>query len=117
MCDDFHDFSPAWGVQRSKQPNATGGRAVGGLANMRACDLELETLITTRPSGGAPSLPSRPALKAVDIRRAVADWQIKAIRIIRTNLFSQSPMPMPLLIDIAACVAPRVRTQMLASAG
>lgn len=70
------------------QPNAMGGREVGGLANMLACHLDIEnpdhrTAVQTFWS--APQIPDKQGLKAVDMFRAVADGQIKAIWIIHTN--------------------------------
>ena len=70
------------------QPNAMGGREVGGLANMLACHLELENAdhsAAVRDFWGVPSLPNKPGLKAVDMFRAVGDGRIKALWIIHTN--------------------------------
>ncbi len=70
------------------QPNAMGGREVGGLANMLACHLDLENP-THRDAVGqfwqAPAIADKPGLKAVDMFRAVASGKIKAIWIIHTN--------------------------------
>ena len=70
------------------QPNAMGGREVGGLANMLACHLDLENAdhrAAMRDFWDAPSVPEAPGLKAVDMFRAVADGRIKALWIIHTN--------------------------------
>ncbi|SIT74134.1 assimilatory nitrate reductase (NADH) alpha subunit apoprotein [Yoonia rosea] len=70
------------------QPNAMGGREVGGLANMLACHLDLENAdhrAAVRTFWGATAMPSRQGLKAVDMFRAVADGRIKALWIIHTN--------------------------------
>lgn len=70
------------------QPNAMGGREVGGLANMLACHLEIENPAHRRAVQGfwaSPAMPDRPGLKAVDMFRAVGDGRIKAIWIIHTN--------------------------------
>lgn len=70
------------------QPNAMGGREVGGLANMLACHLEIENAIHRNAVQGcwaSPAMTDRPGLKAVDMFRAVADGRIKAIWIIHTN--------------------------------
>tara|TARA_Y100001001_G_scaffold48329_1_gene44297 strand:+ start:22191 stop:24821 length:2631 start_codon:yes stop_codon:yes gene_type:complete len=70
------------------QPNAMGGREVGGLANMLACHLELENAdhsAAVRDFWGVPSLPDKPGLKAVDMFQAVGDGRIKALWIIHTN--------------------------------
>lgn len=70
------------------QPNAMGGREVGGLANMLACHLDLENethRTAVREFWNAPRVPDRPGLKAVDMFRAVKDGRIKAIWVIHTN--------------------------------
>jgi len=70
------------------QPNAMGGREVGGLANMLACHLDLENAehrAAVRAFWDAPAMPAAPGLKAVDMFRAVGDGRIKALWIIHTN--------------------------------
>ncbi len=70
------------------QPNAMGGREVGGLANMLACHLVLETPAHRTAVQGfwsSPAMAEKPGLKAVDMFRAVADGRIRAIWIIHTN--------------------------------
>lgn len=70
------------------QPNAMGGREVGGLANMLAAHMDIEKAghrDQVRRFWGAPSIATRPGLKAVDMFRAVADGRIKAIWIMATN--------------------------------
>lgn len=70
------------------QPNAMGGREVGGLANMLACHLDLENAdhrTAVRDFWQAPTAPDRPGLKAVDMFRAVGEGRIKALWIIHTN--------------------------------
>ncbi|MCV3768963.1 nitrate reductase [Rhizobium sp. TRM95796] len=70
------------------QPNAMGGREVGGLANMLAAHMAIENpahrdLVTRFWKAPAPA--HRPGLKAVDMFKAVADGRIKAIWIMSTN--------------------------------
>ena len=70
------------------QPNAMGGREVGGLANMLACHLDLENSEhrgAVRQFWQSPAMPEAPGLKAVDMFRAVGEGQIKALWIIHTN--------------------------------
>lgn len=70
------------------QPNAMGGREVGGLANMLACHLEIENPAHRAAVQGfwaAPAMAEKPGLKAVDMFRAVEDGRIKALWIIHTN--------------------------------
>lgn len=70
------------------QPNAMGGREVGGLANMLAAHMAIEN-----PSDRdrvqrfwqSPAIAAKPGLKAVDMFRAVADGRIKALWIMATN--------------------------------
>ncbi|NUB45720.1 molybdopterin-dependent oxidoreductase [Fertoebacter nigrum] len=70
------------------QPNAMGGREVGGLANMLACHLELDNPAhrdAVQGFWGSPAMPTAPGLKAVDMFRAVEEGRIKALWIICTN--------------------------------
>lgn len=70
------------------QPNAMGGREVGGLANQLAAHMELknpDSLDKVKRFWNAPNLARRAGLKAVDMFDAVAGGQIKAIWIIATN--------------------------------
>ncbi|MCB1337250.1 MAG: molybdopterin-dependent oxidoreductase [Maritimibacter sp.] len=70
------------------QPNAMGGREVGGLANMLACHLDLEDAAHRAAVAGfwgSAALPEAPGLKAVDMFRAVGEGRIKALWIIHTN--------------------------------
>ena len=76
------------------QPNAMGGREVGGLANMLACHLDLEDPMhrsAVRAFWDAPRMPDRPGLKAVDMFRAVADGRIRALWIMHTNPAATMP--------------------------
>lgn len=77
------------------QPNAMGGREVGGLANMLACHMALEnpahrTAVARFWNAPAP-LPERPGLKAVEMFDAVAEGRIRAIWIIHTNPAATMP--------------------------
>ena len=88
------------------QPNAMGGREVGGLANMLACHLDLENAdhrVAVRDFWGVPSVPDAPGLKAVDMFRAVADGRIKALWIIHTNPAVSMPEADAVRDAIAAC--------------
>ena len=70
------------------QPNAMGGREVGGLANMLACHMALENprhRAAVQEFWGAPAMPERAGLKAVDLFRAAGEGQLKALWIIHTN--------------------------------
>ncbi len=76
------------------QPNAMGGREVGGLANMLACHLELEEpahRAAVQDFWAAPAMPTRAGLKAVEMFKAVGEGKIKAIWIMCTNPVASLP--------------------------
>ena len=70
------------------QPNAMGGREVGGLANQLAAHMKFDDP-ADRDSltrfWNAPSLTPKPGLKAVDLFEAVAAGKVKALWIVATN--------------------------------
>ncbi len=70
------------------QPNAMGGREVGGLSNMLAAHLDLEkaehrTLVQTHWQ--SPRIADKPGLKAVDLFDAIDAGKVKAVWIMATN--------------------------------
>lgn len=70
------------------QPNAMGGREVGGLANMLAAHMDIENPThrdRVQRFWRSPVMPDKPGLKAVEMFRAVADGRIKALWIMATN--------------------------------
>ncbi len=70
------------------QPNAMGGREVGGLANMLAAHLELENEShqqLVQNFWQSPYIAKQAGLKAVDLFQAVESGKIKAIWIMATN--------------------------------
>ena len=70
------------------QPNAMGGREVGGLANMLAAHMSLdkpEDRDRVQRFWNAPRMADKPGLKAVDLFEAAATGQIKALWIMSTN--------------------------------
>jgi assimilatory nitrate reductase catalytic subunit len=70
------------------QPNAMGGREVGGLANTLAAHLELDEPAhrqLVREFWGSPRIAREPGLKAVDLFEAVHDGRIKALWVMATN--------------------------------
>ena len=69
------------------QPNAMGGREVGGLANQLAAHMDFapDDIERVRRFWQAPAIAENPGLKAVDLFQAVADGRIKAIWIMGTN--------------------------------
>lgn len=75
------------------QPNAMGGREVGGLASMLAVHMgfsDAERDIAQR-FWKSPAICPGPGLKAVDMFNAVADGRIKAIWIMATNPADSMP--------------------------
>lgn len=70
------------------QPNAMGGREVGGLANQLAAHLEIDNAEHRAWVQGfwkSPCMAERAGLKAVEMFDAVAAGKVKAIWIIATN--------------------------------
>ncbi|MEM7519669.1 MAG: molybdopterin-dependent oxidoreductase [Pseudomonadota bacterium] len=88
------------------QPNAMGGREVGGLANMLACHLDIENAAhrdAVRSFWDAPQMPEAPGKKAVDLFQAVGDGRIKALWIIHTNPAVSMPEADAVRDAIAGC--------------
>ncbi|MEK8047520.1 molybdopterin-dependent oxidoreductase [Ideonella margarita] len=70
------------------QPNAMGGREVGGLANLLSAHRDLANpahRAEVAALWGVPEVPARPGLTAVEMFQAAADGQIKALWIACTN--------------------------------
>lgn len=76
------------------QPNAMGGREVGGLSNMLAAHMEIENLRhrdLVQHFWQSPTIATEQGLKAVDLFDAVAVGKIKAIWIMATNPIVSMP--------------------------
>ncbi|MCR4346289.1 MAG: molybdopterin-dependent oxidoreductase [Sulfuricaulis sp.] len=70
------------------QPNAMGGREVGGLANQLAAHFDLESRehrAQVQEFWKAPTIAALPGLKAVDLFHAVEQGKIKVLWIMATN--------------------------------
>ena len=70
------------------QPNAMGGREVGGLANMLAAHLDIDNPThqnLVQSFWNSPTIATQAGLKAVDLFQAVESGKIKAIWIMATN--------------------------------
>lgn len=70
------------------QPNAMGGREVGGLANQLAAHMDFSTPDNINLVGEfwqAPNIARQEGLKAVDMFQAIHDGRIKAVWIMGTN--------------------------------
>jgi assimilatory nitrate reductase catalytic subunit len=76
------------------QPNAMGGREVGGLANQLAAHMRFDSpahVDHVRRFWNAPNMATRPGLKAVELFDAVRDGKIKALWIAGTNPAASLP--------------------------
>lgn len=76
------------------QPNAMGGREVGGLANQLAAHLELKNKADreiVQNFWNVDQVPSKPGLMAVDLFKAVKEGKVKAIWIMATNPVDSLP--------------------------
>lgn len=76
------------------QPNAMGGREVGGLANMLAAHMDIASESdrnTVQTFWHSPRIPVQNGLKAVDLFNAVEQGQIKAIWVMATNPLVSMP--------------------------
>jgi len=69
------------------QPNAMGGREVGGLASTLAAHMDFapDNVARVGRFWAAPNMATKPGLKAVDLFRGVGEGRIKAIWIMATN--------------------------------
>ncbi|MER9303198.1 molybdopterin-dependent oxidoreductase, partial [Mesorhizobium sp. M0496] len=88
------------------QPNAMGGREVGGMANMLAAHMEVENpehRDRVQRFWNAPTIARKPGLKAVEMFQAVADGRIKALWIMATNPVDSMPDADAVEAAIKAC--------------
>ncbi|MER9329637.1 molybdopterin-dependent oxidoreductase [Mesorhizobium sp. M0488] len=88
------------------QPNAMGGREVGGMANMLAAHMEIENpehRDRVRRFWNAPEIAEKPGLKAVEMFKGVADGRIKALWIMATNPVDSMPDADAVEAAIKAC--------------
>ncbi|MGH6697616.1 molybdopterin-dependent oxidoreductase [Sphingopyxis sp.] len=69
------------------QPNAMGGREVGGLASTLAAHMDFapENRARVQRFWAAPAIAEKAGLKAVDLFRAVGEGRIKALWVMATN--------------------------------
>ncbi|MEP5155354.1 molybdopterin-dependent oxidoreductase [Planktotalea sp.] len=86
------------------QPNAMGGREVGGLANMLANHLDIENpdhRAHVQEFWQSPTICTEAGLKAVDLYQACASGKIKALWVMSTN----PAVSMPDAEGVAAAIA------------
>jgi assimilatory nitrate reductase catalytic subunit len=70
------------------QPNAMGGREVGGLANMLAAHMDLERADhrnVVQTFWESPVMADKGGLKAVDLFKAIEEGKVKSVWVIATN--------------------------------
>ena len=76
------------------QPNAMGGREVGGLANLISAHRDMgnpQHRAEVAALWGVPSVPDKPGKTAVEMFQAAADGEIKALWIACTNPAQSMP--------------------------
>lgn len=67
------------------QPNAMGGREVGGLANQLASHIGWDQAELVKTYWQSPTIATKPGLKAVDLFEAIHAGTIKAVWVMATN--------------------------------
>ena len=88
------------------QPNAMGGREVGGLANQLAAHMSFADpadIDRVRRFWNAPRMATRPGLKAVDLFDALIDGTVKALWILSTNPAVSMPRAECVRAALGAC--------------
>lgn len=88
------------------QPNAMGGREVGGLANQLAAHMDFdkpENIDRVARFWQAKNMASQNGLKAIDLFQAVADGKVKAIWIMNTNPVVSMPDADAVKVALKAC--------------
>ena len=88
------------------QPNAMGGREVGGLANQLAAHMRFDNaddVDRVMRFWDAPRIARRPGLKAVDLFENIGTGRVKAVWIMATNPAVSLPNLDKVLADIKSC--------------
>ena len=87
------------------QPNAMGGREVGGLASTLAAhmDFAAENVARVARFWAAPDVAAKPGLKAVDLFRELGHGRIKALWVMATNPAVSMPDAGRVREALAAC--------------
>lgn len=87
------------------QPNAMGGREVGGLASTLAAHMDFapENRARVQRFWAAPTIADKPGLKAVDLFRALGEGRIKALWVMATNPAVSMPDAGKVREALAAC--------------
>lgn len=87
------------------QPNAMGGREVGGLANQLAAHMGFARpdIDRVRRFWKAPRMATKPGLRAVELFDAVLDGRVKALWIMGTNPAASMPRAARVRSALATC--------------
>jgi len=87
------------------QPNAMGGREVGGLANQLAAHMGFDnaSVDRVRRFWSAPDMARRDGLKALDMFDAMVDGRIRAIWIMATNPVASLPNSANVIAALEKC--------------
>ncbi|MGY0581717.1 MAG: nitrate reductase [Paraglaciecola chathamensis] len=88
------------------QPNAMGGREVGGLANMLACHMDIgnaEHRSIVQNYWQSPTIVPEVGLKAVDMFDAIEQGKVKAIWVMATNPMVSMPNRHKIKAALAKC--------------
>ena len=88
------------------QPNAMGGREVGGLANQLAAHMRFDDptdRAALQEFWKSPALAPKPGLKAVDLFDALLDGRVKALWIVATNPAASLPRADRVRAALSAC--------------
>lgn len=87
------------------QPNAMGGREVGGLASTLAAHMDFapDTIARVQRFWSAPRIAEKPGLKAVDLFRRIGEGKVKALWVMATNPAVSMPDAGRVREALAAC--------------
>ncbi len=88
------------------QPNAMGGREVGGLANQLAAHMSFANpadIDRVSRFWNAPGIATQPGLKAVELFDAMLDGRVKALWVLGTNPAASMPRAARVREALAAC--------------
>lgn len=85
------------------QPNAMGGREVGGLANQLASHIGWDQTDLVQTYWNSPHIASKPGLKAVDLFEAIHAGKVKAVWIMATNPVVSMPNADRVKAALKAC--------------
>ena len=87
------------------QPNAMGGREVGGLANQLAAHMDFaeESCDRVQRFWQSPNIAKAPGLKAVDLFRAAGEGKVRALWIMSTNPVVSMPDADAVRAALSAC--------------